>query len=72
MNSIGPLIFLALAFGFTIAARVVILLVLRSGETSRTTHTTGPGPTVIPSDLFDTNEPAPNHTRTHHDHHAHD
>ncbi len=52
MNSIGPLIFLSLAFGFTIAVRVVILIVLRSGETTRTTNTTGPKPTVIPDDLF--------------------
>ena len=52
MNSIGPLIFLSLAFGFTIAVRVVILIVLRSGETTRTTRTLGPKPTVIPNDLF--------------------
>jgi hypothetical protein len=52
MNSIGPLIFLSLAFGFTLAIRVIILIVLRSGETTRTTRTRGPKPTVIPSDLF--------------------
>jgi len=56
LNSIGPLILLALAFGFTLAIRVVILIVLRSGETTRTTRTGGPEPTVIPSDLF--NEPS--------------
>jgi len=53
MNSIGPLIFLSLAFGFTIAVRVVILIVLRSGETTRTNRTVGPKPTVIPDDLFE-------------------
>ena len=53
MNSIGPLIFLSLAFGFTLAVRIVILIILRSGETSRTNRTVGPKPTVIPSDLFE-------------------
>lgn len=52
MNSIGPLIFLSLAFGFTIAIRVIILIVLRSGETTRAPRTGGPEPTVIPNDLF--------------------
>jgi hypothetical protein len=52
MNSLGPLILLALAFGFTLAIRVVILIVLRSGETTKAPRTGGPEPTVIPSDLF--------------------
>ena len=52
MNSIGPLIFLALAFGFTLAIRVVILIVLRSGETTKAPPADGQQPTVIPSDLF--------------------
>ena len=52
MNSIGPLIFLSLGFGLTLAIRVIILIILRSGETTRTTRTVGPEPTVIPSDLF--------------------
>lgn len=72
MNSLGPIIFLALAFGFTLATRVVILIILRSGETSRTPHTQGTTPTVIPSDLFKPDQNAQNQTRTHHDHHAHD
>jgi hypothetical protein len=52
MNSIGPLIFLSLAFGFTLAIRVIILIVLRSGETTKAHRTDGKQPTVIPSDLF--------------------
>ena len=72
MNSLGPIIFLALAFGFTLATRVVILIILRSGETSRTPHIEGTPPTVIPSDLFKPDQNAQNQTRTHHDHYAHD
>jgi len=54
MNSIGPLILLSLGFGFTLAIRVVILIILRSGETTRTHRTLGPKPTVIPNELFST------------------
>jgi len=54
MNTIGPLIFLSLAFGFTLAIRVIILIVLRSGETTRTNPAVDPKPTVIPNDLFST------------------
>ena len=52
MNSLGALILLSLAFGVTIAIRVIILLVLRSGETTKAPRTDGEKPTVISSDLF--------------------
>jgi len=52
MNSTGPIILLSVGFRFTLAIRVIILIVLRSGETTRTPRTGGPKPTVIPNDLF--------------------
>lgn len=55
MNTIGPLIFLSLAFGLTIALRIVFLLIIRSGETTKSKRTQGPTPTVIPHDLFAAN-----------------
>ncbi len=63
-NSIGPVILLAVAFAFTLAVRVAILILLRSGETTRTPNTKGPKPTVIPSDLFENKEHAKTPTRT--------
>lgn len=55
MNSNGPIILLSLAFGFTIALRIVFLIILRSGEKTKTPRTRGPEPTVIPSELFNSN-----------------
>ncbi len=53
MNTLGPLILLSFAFALTILVRVIILLVLRSGETKkRTRPQTGEPPTVIQDDLF--------------------
>ncbi len=48
MNSLGPLIFLVLAFGFTLALRVVILIVLRSGETTKAPPANRQQPTTTP------------------------
>lgn len=53
MNTLGPLILLSFAFAFLLLVRVIILLVLRSGETTkRTPRQVGPQPTVIKDDLF--------------------
>jgi len=53
MNSISPTIFLALAFGFTLAVRVAILIILRSGETTRTPNIDHSKPTIINNAKFD-------------------
>ena len=53
MNTLGPLILLGFAFALLLLGRVIILLVLRSGETTkRTRPQTGEPPTVIHDDLF--------------------
>lgn len=55
MSTLGPLILLGLAFALLLTGRVIILLVLRRGETTRRPHARpGPAPTVIKDDLFDT------------------
>ena len=62
MNTIGPLILLGIGFALLMLGRVIILLVLRSGETTKHTRpTTGEQPRVIRSDLFadTTNENTP-------------
>ncbi|HCT43662.1 MAG: hypothetical protein CMJ35_10185 [Phycisphaerae bacterium] len=53
MNTLGPLILLSFAFALLLLGRIVILLVLRSGETTkRTRPQTGEPPTVIHDELF--------------------
>ncbi len=53
MNTIGPLILLGFAFGLLMLGRIIILLVLRSGETERTKRPrSGEQPSVINDDLF--------------------
>ena len=55
MNTIGPLIFVTLAFGSLLALRIVFLLILRSGETKKDKRLLRPGeaqPTVISKNLF--------------------
>lgn len=53
MNTLGPLILLGFAFALLLLGRVIILLVLRSGETTkRIRPRTGEQPTVIKDDLF--------------------
>ncbi len=53
MNTLGPLILLSFAFALLILGRIIILLVLRSGETTkRTRPQTGEPPTVIQDELF--------------------
>ena len=53
MNTLGPLILLGFAFALLLLGRVIILLVLRSGETTkRTRPRSGQQPTVIRDELF--------------------
>lgn len=53
MNTLGPLILLGFAFALLLLGRVIILLVLRSGETTkRTRPRPGQQPTVIRDELF--------------------
>lgn len=53
MNTLGPLILLCFSFGLLLLGRVIILLVLRSGETTKPMpRHTGEQPTVIKDDLF--------------------
>ncbi len=53
MNTLGPLILLGIAFALLLLGRVIILLVLRSGETTkRTRPQMGESPTVIRDELF--------------------
>lgn len=62
MNTLGPLILLALAFALLLLGRIVILLVLRAGETTKPVQQNrGKQPTVIRDDLFadTTNENTP-------------
>jgi hypothetical protein len=61
MNTIGSLIFVVLAFGFLLALRIVLLLVIRAGETQKKHIPNGYKPTVIKNDLFasNTNEKTP-------------
>ncbi|MEZ6243671.1 MAG: hypothetical protein R3B57_11590 [Phycisphaerales bacterium] len=50
MNAVLPIILIAALFLGMLLIRVVILLVLRSGETSRVARTNQPPPTVITFD----------------------
>lgn len=53
MNTLGPLILLGICFALLLLGRVIILLVLRSGETTkRTRPQRGEQPTVIQDNLF--------------------
>lgn len=53
MNTLGPLILLCITFAFLLGVRVVILLVLRSGEmTKRPRIAAGSPPTIIRDSLF--------------------
>lgn len=53
MSEVGPLIPLGFAFGLLMLARIVFLLVLRSGENKRHTRpNSGDQPTVIENELF--------------------
>lgn len=53
MNTIGPLILLGFTFALLLLVRVIILIVLRSGETTkRTRPPMGESPTVIHDELF--------------------
>lgn len=53
MNTLGPLILLGFTFALLLLIRVIILLVLRSGETTkRKRPQSGEPPTVIQDELF--------------------
>ncbi len=53
MNTLGPLILLGFTFALLLLVRVIILLVLRSGETTkRKRPPMGESPTVIHDELF--------------------
>jgi len=59
MNTIGPLIFLTIAFGSLLAIRIIFLLIIRSGETTKDKRLLRPGesqPKVIKADLFASNK----------------